>query len=178
MPGYDPRKLPTLALGLAVSTRGACHNRSSAYEADLSDKISPEAEARARAKAAAAAEDQAALLDSLTVCKFLRHCFDDLPSDTAELYRLVTGVDATGDSMVRAGERINNLKKLFNIRQGWANSDDTLPARAFETADERPTLTRAWLNEQIGAYYDVRGWEADGLISERHLELIGLSGLV
>jgi aldehyde:ferredoxin oxidoreductase len=178
MPGYDPRKLPTLALGLAVSTRGACHNRSSAYEADLSDKISPKAEARARAKAAVAAEDQAALLDSLTVCKFLRHCFDELPSDTAELYRLVTGMYATGDTMTQAGERINNLKKLFNIRQGWSRADDMLPQRAFENGNDRFGLTRAWLDEQIDAYYAVREWEAGGLISERHLEQIGLSGLV
>jgi aldehyde:ferredoxin oxidoreductase len=41
MPGYDPRKLHTLALGLAVCTRGACHNRSSAYEVDLSDQLDP-----------------------------------------------------------------------------------------------------------------------------------------
>ena len=36
MPGYEPRTLKTMALALAVSTRGACHNRSSAYEYDFS----------------------------------------------------------------------------------------------------------------------------------------------
>ncbi|MFL5761259.1 MAG: aldehyde ferredoxin oxidoreductase family protein [Thermomicrobiales bacterium] len=178
MPGYDPRKLPTLALGLAVSTRGACHNRSSAYEADLSDKLSPTAEAQARAEAAAAAEDQAALLDSLTICKFLRHCFDDLPTEAADLYALVTGVEESGGDMLRAGERINNLKKLFNIRQGWERADDTLPARAFEHGSDRSTLTRSWLDEQIDAYYAVRGWAPDGRISEQHLAEIGLLELV
>jgi aldehyde:ferredoxin oxidoreductase len=44
LPGYDPRKLQTMALGLAVATRGACHNRSSAYEADFSDALDPNAE--------------------------------------------------------------------------------------------------------------------------------------
>ena len=39
MPGYEPRSLKTMALGLAVSTRGACHNRSSAYEADFSARV-------------------------------------------------------------------------------------------------------------------------------------------
>ena len=39
MPGYEPRSLKTMALALAVSTRGACHNRSSAYEADFSNRV-------------------------------------------------------------------------------------------------------------------------------------------
>jgi aldehyde:ferredoxin oxidoreductase len=178
MPGYDPRKLPTLALGLAVSTRGACHNRSSAYEADLSDRIDREAAANARATAAAASEDQAALLDSLTVCKFLRHCFDDLPAETGALYGLVTGVEVSGPDMRLAGERINNLKKLFNIRQGWTRADDTLPPRVFENGESPSTLTRGWLTNQIDAYYAVRGWETDGTISKGHLDEIGLSDLV
>ena len=68
MPGYDPRKLWTLALGLAVCTRGACHNRSSAYEADLSDQLKQPATPTVRARAAADGEDRAAVLDSLTLC--------------------------------------------------------------------------------------------------------------
>ena len=38
LPGYDPRSLHTMALGLAVGTRGADHNRSGAYEADFSER--------------------------------------------------------------------------------------------------------------------------------------------
>jgi aldehyde:ferredoxin oxidoreductase len=176
MPGYDPRKMPTLALGLAVSTRGACHNRSSAYEADLSDRLDRTAAANARATAAAQSEDQAALLDSLTVCKFLRHCFDDLPAETGALYGLVTGVEKSGPDMLLAGERINNLKKLFNIRQGWTRADDTLPPRVFGDGDS--TLTRDWLTDQIDAYYAVRGWGQDGTISSHHLEDLGVPDLI
>ncbi|MEE9123257.1 MAG: aldehyde ferredoxin oxidoreductase C-terminal domain-containing protein, partial [candidate division NC10 bacterium] len=39
LPGYEPRSLKTMALGLAVSPRGACHNRSGAYEADFSGQV-------------------------------------------------------------------------------------------------------------------------------------------
>jgi aldehyde:ferredoxin oxidoreductase len=171
MPGYDPRKLQTMALGLAVGTRGACHNRSSAYEIDFSDRLSPAAEAEARATAAAAAEDQASILDSLTICKFLRHIFDDLPSEAAELYRLVTGIPATGADLRLAGERINNIKKLFNIRQGWTRAEDTLPPRLL---DGDGPLTRAALDQMIAAYYEARSWEADGSIPDTHLRAIGL----
>ncbi|MDI3341894.1 MAG: aldehyde ferredoxin oxidoreductase family protein [Sphaerobacter sp.] len=175
LPGYDPRKLPTLALGLAVATRGACHNRSSAYEVDFSDRLAPEAEAQARARAAAAAEDQAAVLDSLTICKFLRHCFDDLYAEAAELYRLVTGVPTSGDELRLAGERINNLKKLFNIREGWTRADDWLPDRVL---GGEAGITPERLTALIDAYYRVRGWDADGRIPADHLARLGLADLV
>lgn len=175
MPGYDPRKLQTLALGLAVATRGACHNRSSAYEVDLSDRLDPDAEVAARAQAAVEAEDQAAMLDALTLCKFLRHCFTDLPTEAAELHRLVTGWETTGDDLRQAGERINNLKKLFNIRQGWTRADDTLPERLLEGDS---LMTRDRLDSLISRYYHARGWDADGTIPASHLEAIGLSPLL
>ena len=84
MPVYDPRKLRTLALGLAVCTRGACHNWSSAYEADLSDQLQSTASPADRARAAAR-EYQATVLGSLTLCKFLRHCFEYLFRESADL---------------------------------------------------------------------------------------------
>jgi aldehyde:ferredoxin oxidoreductase len=178
MPGYHPGKLPTLALGLAVATRGACHNRSSAYEVDLSDQLPASVEARLRAEAAIDAEDRATLLDSLTVCKFLRHCFDDLPAEAAELYGHVTGEHLSRADMLRAGERINNLKKLFNIRHGWTADDDWLPARAFASDSGPGTLDPRVLRDLIDAYYSARGWRSDGTISAEHLNALGLAQLV
>lgn len=177
MPGYDPRKLRTLALGLAVCTRGACHNRSSAYETDLSEQLQSLESPPVRARAAAASEDQAAVLDSLTLCKFLRHCFDDLFGESAGLYSLVTGHATTGDEIRRAGERINNLKKLFNIREGWTAADDTLPPRAMAESGSEDGLTRHQLQELIAAYYQIRGWDERGIISDEHLNDIGLADL-
>jgi aldehyde:ferredoxin oxidoreductase len=175
MPGYDPRKLQTLALGLAVGTRGACHNRSSAYDIDFSDRLDPAAEARARAEAAADAEDHASLLDSLTLCKFLRHAIDDLYGETASLLTLVTGRATTADDLRASAARITNLKKLFNIGQGWTRADDTLPSRVM---DGDGPLTAAWLQEMIDSYYEVRGWDREGLLPPDHLERIGLANLV
>ncbi|CAA9563685.1 MAG: Tungsten-containing aldehyde:ferredoxin oxidoreductase [uncultured Thermomicrobiales bacterium] len=178
LPGYDPRKLQTLALGLAVGTRGACHNRSSAYEVDFSDRLDPKSEATARAEAAAGAEDQAALLDSLTLCKFLRHTLHDVHEEAASLYTMVTGVPTAADDLRLAGERITNLKKLFNIAQGWTRADDTLPPRVLVDEGETTLLSRPWLDQMIAAYYRVRGWDEDGLIPAEHLERVGLADLV
>src|SRR5437773_10169880 len=98
MPGYEPRALQTMALGFAVGSRGADHNRSGAYEADFSAKAdrlrgSPEA-----AKLAVETEDRAALLDSLILCKFLRGVFTDLFEESAELLRPIKGWDVSGEA--------------------------------------------------------------------------------
>lgn len=162
LPGYDPRKLPTLALGLAVAARGACHNRSSAYEADLSADCTPEADAQARARAAAAAEDQAALLDSLTLCKFLRHVLRGVVDESAALHQAVTGLPTTPDDLLTAAAHINEVKKRVNLAQGWTRELDTLPPRLFVADGEQPHIDRAMLDRQISAYYTVRGWDNEG----------------
>jgi aldehyde:ferredoxin oxidoreductase len=164
LPGYDPRKLKTLALGLAVAARGACHNRSSAYEVDLSDRLAPEVDARKRAEAAAAAEDQAALLDSLTLCKFLRHALSDVHEESAALHRAVTGLPTTVDELRAAAARIGEVKKRFNLAQGWTRSLDSLPPRLLQVPSdgEAPNIDSVWLERQIDAYYAARGWDREG----------------
>ena len=78
MPGYEPRSLKTMALGLAITPRGACHNRSSAYEADFSNRVDRLSVDEGRGKIAAESEDFEAVLDSLIWCKFLRKAFSRL----------------------------------------------------------------------------------------------------
>jgi aldehyde:ferredoxin oxidoreductase len=183
LPGYEPRGLKTMALGFAITPRGACHNRSGAYEADFSgvvDRFRAEVE---RGRIAADSEDLAAVLDSLVLCKFVRKCFDDLYEEAAEMYRLVTDWSMTGEELKQAGERINNLKKLFNIRAGWTRADDTLPARCLDEpladgpgAGER--LTREELDLMIGGYYAARGWTGDGKIPSEKLHELGLDSLL
>ena len=99
LPGYEPRALQTMALGFAVGSRGADHNRSGAYEVDFSaraDRLhgSPEA-----ARLAVETEDRAALIDSLILCKFLRGVFADLFAESADLLGRVTGWDVTADEL-------------------------------------------------------------------------------
>lgn len=175
MPGYDPRPLKTLALGVAVSPRGACHNRSSAYDYDLNngDDSIPD-----RGTLAAQGEDFAAVLDSLVLSKFLRNCFTDFYSEAAHIYELVTGWETSGDQLRRVGERINNLRKAFNMREGWTKADDTLPPRIFDTSDNTKGLTRAELDAMIDDYYRARGWTAEGRIPNEKLDQLDLLDLV
>ena len=97
LPGYEPRGLKTMALGLAVSPRGACHNRSGAYEADFSGAVDRLRADSGRGALVAASEDFASVLDSLIICKFLRKCFTDFYSEAAELLNKVTGWDFSAE---------------------------------------------------------------------------------
>ena len=183
MPGYEPRSLKTMALALAVSTRGACHNRSSAYEADFSNRVNRLTIDDERGRITMEGEDYSAVLDSLIWCKFLRKAFDDFYGESASIYERLTGWATTPEDLVHAGERINNIKKLFNIREGWTRSDDTLPARVFaETlpngAAKGVGLTRSDVDMMIDGYYRARGWTVDGLIPEEKIDALGLRDMV
>jgi aldehyde:ferredoxin oxidoreductase len=182
LPGYEPRSLKTMALGLAVSPRGACHNRSGAYEADFSGEVDRFRADSKRGSLVAASEDFAATLDSLIVCKFLRKCFSDYYQEAAEILSKVTGWDYTGAELKRAGERIHTLKKLFNIREGWQPEDDWLPQRLLSEA--LPTgvaagvgLSSDELRQMIHSYYQARGWDDYGYISESRLAELNLPPL-
>lgn len=167
IPGYEPRALQTMALGFAVNARGADHNRSGAYQADFSEEVDRLNPGEAAAQMAIHTENEAALMDSLILCKFLRGVFDDRIASMAEMLRLVTGWDVTAEELRETAQRIVSAKKLFNIRQGWTPAEDTLPQRFFDqplrTAGTRDAvLSVENLQSQIRAYNELRGWTAEG----------------
>jgi aldehyde:ferredoxin oxidoreductase len=179
LPGYDPRSLKTMALGLAVSPRGACHNRSGAYEADFSGEVDRFHGDAGRGALVAASEDFAAVLDSLIVCKFLRKCFTDFYAEAAEILAGVTGWDYTGAELRRAGERIHTLKKVFNTRERWRPEDDWLPERLLSerlpsAAAEGAGVGRDELREMVRGYYQAREWDDNGFVPERKLNQLGI----
>ena len=174
MPGYEPRSLQTMALALAVSTRGACHNRSSAYEADFSNRVNRMEADVERGRITAEGEDFSAILDSLIWCKFLRKAFDDFWAESATSLSLITGWEVSPDELRQAGERINNLKKQFNVREGWTRKDDTLPERVLteplpDGAAAGVGLREEDLHMMVSAYYQARGWNSDGTIPDSKL---------
>ena len=182
MPGYEPRSLKTMALGLTVTPRGACHNRSSAYEADFSNQVDRLTVDEHRGRIAAESEDFEAVLDSLIWCKFLRKAFHDFYEESAQVYSMVTGWEMTADELRMCGQRISNLKKLFNIREGWTREDDTLPPRTLEEPLPNGVaagvgLSREDLDFMVDGYYRARDWTPDGLITEEKLAELGLAAL-
>src|SRR5499425_2765457 len=174
MPGYEPRTLQAMALGLAVNARGADHNRSGAYEADLSGEHDRLVGGEAHVAAAIETEDRAAVMDSLILCKFLRGVFTDPFPEWAGLLAAVTGWEVDRSELHRTARRIVLAKRVFNIREGWRPGDDWLPERLLsqplETGSGRvATLTPERLRAMIGGYYAARGLDAQGRPAEADL---------
>lgn len=170
IPGYEPRTLQTMALGFAVGTRGADHNRSGAYQVDFSDHVDRLHAAPEDVRWAIATENEAAVMDALILCKFLRGVFDDRLEAMAHMLQLVTGWDVTGSELQETAVRIVTAKKSYNIRQGWTPEEDTLPRRFLTQAiSDGPSagarLTEDDLKRQIRAYNLARGWTAEGWLA-------------
>ena len=177
LPGYEPRAVQTLALGLAVGTRGADHNRSGAYEIDFSEDADRLHGDEHSAASAIETEDRAALIDSLILCKFVRGALEHFYSDCGEILTAVTGRQFGESELQTIAGRIVDLRKAFNIREGWRPGDDTLPKRFLtEALPSGPVrgarLPRARLEAMIHAYNMARGWEADGRIPSATLEAL------
>lgn len=184
IPGYEPRALQTMALGLAVGSRGADHNKSGAYEIDLSRRVDRFAPGPEAAAMAAETEDRAALIDALILCKFLRGIFADLYAEAAEAMTAITGHPFTADELRAIASRIVALKKLFNEREGWTRAEDTLPARFLSEAlpdgvAAGARLPAERLNALVDAYYRHRGWSSDGRLPEAQRDaLSALQGML
>ena len=170
MPGYEPRTLQGMALGLAVNARGADHNRSGAYEADLSGDYDRLAGGDAQVAAAVATEDRAAVMDSMILCKFLRGVFDEPyrgnGGRTAE--RVAPGGTSTPPSCALTARRIVLAKWMFNLREGWNPGRRLVAGEAAERAGVRlnsgrdAILTATRLREMIDGYYAIRGLDQEG----------------
>jgi aldehyde:ferredoxin oxidoreductase len=169
LPGYEPRTLHAMALGLAVNARGADHNRSGAYAADFSGAHDRLAGGDAHVLAAVETEDRAAVMDSMILCSFLRGVFDDPFAEWAALLRPVTGWDVDADELRATARRIVLAKRAYNAREGWRPEDDWLPPRLLEQPVELPSgrtavLTAERLRAMVDRYYAVRGLSADGAV--------------
>jgi aldehyde:ferredoxin oxidoreductase len=183
LPGYEPRTLQAMALGLAVNARGADHNRSGAYEADLSGRFDRLSGGEPHVAAAIETEDRAAIMDSLILCKFLRGVFEEPYPEWARLLSAVSGWDVDAEEMEATARRIVLAKRAFNAREGWKRADDGLPERflsePLEVASGRAaTLTRERLDAMIEQYYAARGLEVSGIPTQDQIDDLRLGVLV
>ena len=181
--GYDLRCLKTAALGFAVSFRGADHNRSGAYTYDLSGKVDRLKAEKGRGKLVKDSEDVYALIDSFIICKNAKGTlYKELP-DLAKLYFLTTGVEMTPDQLSLAGQRVNTLARLINIREGLSRKDDTLPWKVMNQPipDDGPgkgsVVTQEELDMMLDDYYQARGWTVEGVPTKATLANLGLEDL-
>lgn len=176
LPAYDPRAIQGQGLAYATSNRGGCHVR--AYL--ISPEILALPEKLDRFDLAGKPEwvkifqDLTAAIDSSGMCLFTSFAMN--ADDYADMMNAVTGTDFDAASLLAAGDRIWNMEKLFNINSGLGKADDTLPKRLLEEpiTDGPSKGNLAQLGVLLPKYYDVRGWDADGVPTQAKLEELGI----
>ena len=180
LPAYDPRGAYGMALAYATSTRGGCHLR--AYPVSHEILRKPVATDRfsfsGKARIIKLAEDMNAVIDSLTACKFI--FFAATLEEYAAAFSAVTGMDITGQDLMKTGERIIYNEKIMNYLNGFRAEDDDLPERFFTQEGSSgaginiPPLDRNEFLETRKKYYIVRRLSPDGAPLIEKCEELGL----
>ncbi|OGL09078.1 MAG: hypothetical protein A3I14_01575 [Candidatus Rokubacteria bacterium RIFCSPLOWO2_02_FULL_73_56] len=180
LPAHSARALKGLSIGYATATRGGSH-----HDTRPTPQYAPAFDRRGTAgKPLFAARSQhfTAVGDSLVLCRFTAErgfgLFVEEPY--ARMLRAVTGWDVTVEELERTGERIVNLERLFNVREGVRRAQDTLPWRVMhEPIPDGPSAglycPPAELSAMLDEYYALRGWDADGVPTPARLAALDLS---
>ena len=165
MPAYDPRGIQGMGLAYATSNRGACHLR--AYMTSVEVLGNPALIDRfkidGKASLTILLQNIAAATDSMVLCRFSQFAMN--PDHYARLLQAVTGVPFTARDLISIGERICNLERAFNAREGFSRKDDSLPRRLLETPlpeGHSKNMTVA-LDPMLDEYYRLRGWTSNGV---------------
>jgi aldehyde:ferredoxin oxidoreductase len=100
----------------------------------------------------------------------------------ADMVAPAVGWEFSESEFKKVGERIYNLARAFNVREGLTRADDTLPKRLLEEPmPEGPAKGHVVekLDQMLNAYYGFRGWDKKtGKPTREKLEELGLSELV
>jgi aldehyde:ferredoxin oxidoreductase len=166
-----------LGFSYATSNRGGCHTRAYLVAPEILRKpkaIDPYTLA-GKAGHAKIFQDRFAAVDSLVVCKFA--FFGAGEEEYANLLSAVTGVRFTSEDLMQIGERIWNLERLYNLREGFTKDDDILPARFFEEKVNGRVINREEFFKTRDEYYRMRGWDEHGVPTERTVTRLGLRNL-
>ena len=181
LPAYDPRGAYGMALGYAVSTRGGCHLRAYPIGNEILRKPVPTDRFSfdGKARIVKISEDLNAMIDSLSACKFI--LFGATLEEYAHALNAVTGLDTSGQELLKIGERIYYAERIMNALNGFHAPADDLPQRFFREAGSsgndveiRPVDRKKFLAAR-DIYYRVRGLDANGWPTEEKAMELGLS---
>ena len=187
VPYHDPRAFTSMAVNYATAGRGACHLESLSYwpgygigtpGLDLPQPFDPHG-SFGKAKIAYDYQNYVGVYNPLGLCKFIIKGGIG-PELVAEWVNLALGWGWDAEEVMGIGERLFNLKRLINLRFGIGRRDDTLPKRLL--AEPRPAGRAAGvlprLSEMLGEYYQLRGWDEDGVPRREKLAELGLLELI
>lgn len=169
--GFDPRGIKGQALAYATSCHGGDYLTAFMVGPEVLGKplMLDRFSLKGKAGILQAFENMTAVLDSLVLCPFSVFAVgEELCS--ALLYA-GTGIKISPAELLKAGERIWNLERVYNIKAGFSREDDTLPQRLFETSEGKGIgIDKQEFNAALREYYHYRGWDREGVPLQEKLE--------
>ncbi len=177
LPAYDPRGLQGHGLAYATSVRGGDHVYGYLVAPEVlgsPEKLDPYV-SEGKAAWVRTFQDLTAAIDASGMCLFTSFALE--VEDYADLLTATTGMPIDAATLLRIGERIWNLQRLFNLKAGYTKADDTLPTRLLtEPLQDLAPKGRVWEREpQLDEYYAIRGWDAEGVPTQKKLAELGLA---
>jgi len=190
MPYHDPRAGKTQAIEYGVSNTGMDHFHAhetldvECYGADLGlipfglpdpKTIDRFSEDPSKASIAKLVMDWGTVADALVICKF--HQYVNLgPDKYAKLLSLATGWKIDGWELLKIGDRIFNLARAFNVREGIRRKDDMLPPRIMQPATTGSTKGVGITNYEamLNEFYKLEEWDENGIPKPEKLKRLGL----
>jgi len=174
--GYDPRGLKGVALAFAVADRGACHLPGSIYTYEMRGNIDRLAY-EGKAAFLKDSEERFAVCDTMIFCRFLRDVYTW--GTLTEVIPLLVGFKLNKNELKALGERIVNLARVFNVREGISRKDDTWPERFFKEplphgGSKGQVIDKREFNKMLSEYYASRGWDENGIPTKEKLGNLGL----
>ena len=177
MPAYDPRGVQGQGLQYATSNRGGCHVRGYLISPEILglperlDRFSLEG----KATWVKAFQDLTAVIDSLGLCLFTSFAVN--ADDYTDMFNTIVGTEYSTEDMMKAGDRIWNLERMYNLQAGVGPDQDTLPSRLLkEPIPEGPSKGHVHrLSELLPQYYEERGWSTEGVPTKGKLAELEIS---
>lgn len=176
IPAYDPRGVQGHGLNYATSNRGGCHVRGYMISPEilgLPQKLE-RLDLKDKPFWVKTFQDLTAYIDSSGLCLFTSFALG--ADEYAEIYNSIIGTNWTGTDILKAGERIYNLEKQFNIAAGILPEEDTLPKRLLEVPmPSGPTEGHIHhLDQLLPEYYSLRGWDKFGIPTKEKIKELEL----
>ena len=172
--GVEPRGSWGMALAYSTSDRGGCHQRCWTPGAELSGTLK-RFSFEGVPQFVKSSQDERAVCYSLVLCDFVPF---DVP-EMVEMLNCATGFDYTSESYLLTGERIWNLTRLFNVREGITAHDDVLPKRFSKEpaplGDPKGlVIDKGELEVAKAEYYSLRGWDSNGIPTSDKINSLGV----
>ncbi|MCF6097123.1 aldehyde ferredoxin oxidoreductase family protein [Thermovorax subterraneus] len=183
-PAHDPRAYNGVALSYATSNRGACHlagfthgfERVFAMPELGYDKPHDRLLVDGKAEFVAKMQNLMGVFDSLKLCKFMLQGGLKISTVVEWIKDVIGWEDYSFEELMTTGERIFNIKRMFNVKCGISRKDDILPMRFLTLKREGPgiTVNLPPLGKMLSDYYEYRGWSEEGIPRESKLKELEL----